>query len=152
MRILLQRVKEAAVDIGGQERAGIGRGLLGLVGFAVGDTELPAGDVWKKLAAKVIMLRIFPDQSGKLNLSLLDFGGRLILVPQFTLYADCRKGKRPGFSRALPPEAAKGLFEAFVSEVAAMGCTPQTGVFGAEMDVRLVNWGPVTIILDSAEF
>lgn len=152
MRIVLQRVKNAAVNIRGTQRAGIGCGLLGLVGFMSGEENIARDAIWSKLASKMVRLRIFPDAQGKLNLSLPEFGGELLLVPQFTLYADCRKGRRPGFSRALEPRAAERLFALFADEVRNMGCGPQTGVFGADMDISLVNWGPVTIVLDSAEF
>jgi len=152
MRIVLQRVKEAAVSIQGTQRAGIGYGLLGLIGFMSGEESIARDRVWSKLASKIVQLRIFPDPEGKLNLSLPEFGGEILLVPQFTLYADCRKGRRPGFSQALEPQAAERLFALFADEVQNLGCRPQTGVFGADMDVSLVNWGPVTIILDSAEF
>lgn len=152
MRIVLQRVKEAAVSIQGTQRAGIGCGLLGLVGFMSGEENIDRDMIWSKLASKIVQLRIFPDAQGKLNLSLPEFGGELLLVPQFTLYADCRKGRRPGFNQALEPQAAERLFALFADEVRNLGCGPQTGIFGAEMDVSLVNWGPVTIILDSADF
>lgn len=152
MRIVLQRVKEAAVSIQGTQKAGIGYGLLGLVGFRSGEENIAQDKIWSKLASKIVRLRVFPDPQGKLNLSLPEFGGELLLVPQFTLYADCRKGRRPGFSQALEPQAADGLFALFAAEVENLGCRPRTGVFGADMDVSLVNWGPVTIILDSAEF
>ncbi len=152
MRVVLQRVKKGAVKIGGDTCAEIDCGLLGFVGFQRGDEQLAGSKVWTKMGAKTAGMRIFPDGAGKFNLSAADYGGEVLLVPQFTLYADCRKGRRPALTTALEPEKAESLFAKFVDEVTRQGSTVHSGVFGAEMDVQLVNWGPVTIILDSADF
>jgi D-tyrosyl-tRNA(Tyr) deacylase len=149
----MQRVSEAGVTIAGRVVAEIGPGLLVLAGFGVEDgAGAPETPAWKKLCAKVPELRIFPDDEGKLNKSLQDTGGGLLLVPQFTLHADCRKGRRPSFHLAAPPGTGVELFKALVGEMERLlpGRVRQ-GVFGAEMDVALVNRGPVTIILDSAD-
>jgi D-tyrosyl-tRNA(Tyr) deacylase len=123
----------------------IGPGLTALVGVGSDDTEQDA----KYLAEKIVHLRIFPDQDGKMNLSLLDIGGELMAVSQFTLYGDCRKGRRPGFDQAAPPEAAKRLYELFVDSVRACGVSVACGQFQAHMLIRLENDGPVTMLLDS---
>jgi len=154
MRLLLQRVSRAAVDIGGSRVGEIGQGLLVLAGFGRLDgPDLPATRAWRTLCDKVFDLRIFPDAAGKLNLSLRDTAGDLLLVSQFTLYADTRRGRRPGFTDAAPPETARALFDRLAAELAARapGDFAQ-GVFGAEMLLDFVNWGPVTILLDSADF
>ena len=140
--------------VGGQAVAEIGPGLLVLIGFGAADgPDFAAGKACRAALQKLLDLRIFPDEAGKLDLSLRETGGGLLLVSQFTLYASCRKGRRPSFSEAAPPEVARGLYEAFVAMArqalpGRVGC----GVFGADMDVSLVNWGPVTIMLDSADF
>ena len=145
MRIVLQRVKNASVTVGGERISGIGAGLLLLVGVAQGDGEAEAE--W--LAEKVAGLRIFNDQEGKMNLSVRDVGGEILAVSQFTLLADTRKGKRPSFVRAAPPEEAESLFDYFCERLRAAVVGPvKTGVFGAKMDVALVNDGPVTIVLE----
>lgn len=154
MRLLLQRVSRAAVDIGGVRVGEIGQGLLVLAGFGRQDgPDLPSTRVWRTLCNKISDLRIFPDAAGKLNLSLRETAGGLLLVSQFTLYADTRRGRRPGFSDAAPPEVARALYDRLASELAASapGAFAQ-GVFGAEMLLDFVNWGPVTILLDSADF
>lgn len=154
MRILLQRVKLAAVAVRGVEVAAIGPGLLVLVGFGAEDgSELPGTKAWTSMLKKLLELRIFPDAEGKFNNSLADVhgaAGELLLVSQFTLYADCRKGRRPSFSSAAPPETARELFERFAADMERLwpGKT-RVGRFGEEMDVTLLNWGPVTISLDS---
>jgi len=154
MRLLLQRVSRAAVDIDGVRVGAIDQGLLVLAGFGRGDgPDLPAARVWRTLCDKILDLRVFPDAAGKLNLSLRETAGGLLLVSQFTLYADVRHGRRPGFTEAAPPDVAHGLYDRLAADLAAAapGVFAQ-GVFGAEMFLDFVNWGPVTILLDSAEF
>ncbi len=145
MRCVVQRVRKAAVRVEGSIVGEIGTGLLGLIG--VGQDDSPKDVQW--LADKIIGLRIFEDQEGKMNLSLPDIQGELLLVSQFTLFGDCRKGKRPSFSDAAPPALAKKLFEDLVSTVRDQGVKVETGQFQADMDVELINQGPVTILLDS---
>ena len=145
MRIVLQRVREASVTVDGERISEIGAGLLLLVGVADGDGEAEAD--W--LAEKVAGLRVFRDEEGKMNLSVRDVGGGVLAVSQFTLLADTRKGKRPSFVRAAPPEKAEPLFEYFCERLRHAGLAPvETGRFGAMMDVALVNDGPVTIVLE----
>lgn len=145
MRIVLQRVKEASVTVEGERVSGIGGGLLLLVGVAEGDGE----DAADWLAEKVAGLRIFNDAEGKMNLGVRDVGGGVLAVSQFTLLADTRKGKRPSFVRAAPPESAEPLFDYFCQKLRAVGIAPvETGRFGAMMEVALVNDGPVTIVLE----
>ncbi|WP_300156421.1 D-aminoacyl-tRNA deacylase [Solidesulfovibrio sp.] len=154
MRLVLQRVSRALVDVADGEVAAVGPGLLALVGFGRDDgPDFVDGPVSRMLLEKVLDLRIFPDAAGKLNLSLRETDGELLLVSQFTLYAACRKGRRPSFSDAAAPEAAAILYERFV-ELArrALPGKVASGVFGADMDVSLVNRGPVTIVLDSRDF
>lgn len=146
MRAVLQRVRESRVLVDGSEVARIGEGLNILLGVGVGDRE---EDV-EKLVEKTLNLRIFEDASGKFNLSLLDTGGSALVVSQFTLYANIRKGRRPSFELAEKPERAKELYELFVRRLSEHVPT-QCGVFGAMMEVHIVNWGPVTVILDSRE-
>lgn len=145
MKVVVQRCKEAKVTVGGEVTGRIEKGLMVLVGVTHEDEEKDA----KYMAEKVAGLRIFEDESEKMNCSVLDIGGAILSVSQFTLYADCRKGKRPNFMAAAKPEAAEKLYESFNRELAAKGLQVETGVFGAEMDVSLTNWGPVTIIIDS---
>jgi D-aminoacyl-tRNA deacylase len=147
MRAIVQRVRRAAVSIDGETVAAIERGLLVLLGVTATDTVL---DV-EKLSEKTANLRIFNDESGKMNLSVADVGGALLVVSQFTLYGDCRKGRRPSFIAAAPPVIAVPLYEAFVNAVRSHGLSVQTGSFGAMMQVELVNDGPVTLILDTKE-
>lgn len=147
MRVLLQRISDALVIAEGVAGPKAGKGLLALVGFRQGDH---AG-LLEPMAIKIVHLRIFEDSSGRMNRSLLDSEGDLVLVPQFTLYADCRKGRRPGFSNALEPSLAESLFEGLCQLCQRMAPSVITGVFGAHMQVHLVNDGPVTILLDSAE-
>ena len=145
MRIVLQRVKEASVTVGGEKISSIGPGLLLLVGVAHGDGEPEAA--W--LAEKVALLRLMSDEEGKMNRSVRDIGGEVLAVSQFTLLADTRKGKRPSFVGAAPPEEATRLFDHFCEQLRAAGVHQvQTGRFGAMMDVSLVNDGPVTILLE----
>ncbi|MDQ7834841.1 MAG: D-aminoacyl-tRNA deacylase [Humidesulfovibrio sp.] len=154
MRLLVQRVSRARVEVEGRSVGQIGQGLLALAGFGKADTlALPGTRLWNTLCAKLLELRIFPDDAGKLNLSLADTGGGLLLVSQFTLYADTRRGRRPSFTDAAPPDVARALFERLATDLAAQ--TPgdfAQGVFGAEMLLDFVNWGPVTILLDSDEY
>ena len=145
MRIVLQRVKNASVTVEGERISEIGAGLLLLVGVAQGDGEAEAD--W--LAQKVAGLRIMGDAEGKMNLSVRDVGGEVLAVSQFTLLADTRKGKRPSFANAAPPEEAEPLFGSFCEKLRAAGVkSVGTGSFGAMMDVELVNDGPVTIVLE----
>jgi len=154
MRLVIQRVAKASVDVAGERVAAIGRGFLVLAGFGPDDgPDAPEGPAWRAMLDKLAGLRVFSDAGGKMNLGLADVGGEVLLVSQFTLYADCRKGMRPGFSRACPPETAQALFERLVQDVEErMPGRVARGVFGADMDVSLTNQGPVTILLDSAAF
>jgi D-tyrosyl-tRNA(Tyr) deacylase len=145
VRIVLQRVKNASVSVGGERISEIGQGLLLLVGVARGDGEAEAD--W--LAEKVAGLRILGDEEGKMNLSVRDVGGEILAVSQFTLLADTRKGKRPSFIGAAPPEEAERLFDYFCERLGEAGVgSVKTGAFGEMMDVALVNDGPVTIVLE----
>lgn len=145
MRAVLQRVSRAKVSVGNEIVGEIGRGVLVFLGVTGLDTEKDAG----YLLEKTLNLRIFEDAAEKMNLSLLDVKGELLVVSQFTLYADTRKGRRPSFIEAAPPEKANSLYEKFISEARKQIKTVQTGRFQAMMDVELVNDGPVTILLDS---
>ena len=147
MRALVQRVSKASVSIEGQLVATIKNGLVVLIGVGKGDSELDA----QYLADKIANLRIFSDEADKFNLSALDIGGEMLVVSQFTLLADTRKGRRPSFSDAARPETAIPLYERFVATARAEGVRVATGEFGAHMQVALVNDGPVTIILDSRQ-
>jgi D-tyrosyl-tRNA(Tyr) deacylase len=148
MKVVIQRVSRASVSVEGETVASIGRGLLLLLGAAEGDGEEEA----LRLAVKCAELRIFSDAEGKFNLSLLDVGGEALVVSQFTLLADTRRGRRPSFVGAAAPEAAEPLVEAFAAAMREAGVPTQTGRFGAKMTVELVNDGPVTIVLDSVDF
>lgn len=148
MRAVIQRVSEASVTVEGRVVGAIGQGLLILLGVGAGDGEAEA----KLLAEKSANLRIFADDEGRFNRSLLDTGGEALVVSQFTLYADTRRGRRPSFSDAAPPEIAAPLVDAFANELRRLGIVVSTGQFGAMMQVALVNDGPVTILLDSATF
>lgn len=145
MRAVVTRVKNAEVLIGGNCVGSINRGLLVLLGVKTGDTEAEA----LKLADKIIGLRIFEDEGGKMNLNLNDAGGSLLVVSQFTLYGNCKKGRRPEFLSAARPENAIPLYELFVSECKRLGFKTETGEFGADMQVYSQNDGPVTLILDT---
>jgi D-aminoacyl-tRNA deacylase len=145
MRAVVQRVKQASVTVEGRVVGAIDAGLVVLVGVAGGDTEADAD----YLAEKVAHLRVFADDAGQMNLSVKDVGGGVLVVSQFTLLGDCRRGRRPGYSDAAPPEPANRLYEHFAARVRAAGLTVATGVFRADMDVSLVNHGPVTLLLDS---
>ena len=145
MRAVIQRVTTARVIIDGQEHSRIGAGLLVLLGVEKGDTAAD-GDM---LARRIVELRIFEDDAGKMNRSIVEAGGQILAVSQFTLLGDCRRGRRPSFDPAAPPEAARELYQKFVEEIAASGVPVKTGVFQAMMDIELTNQGPVTFILDS---
>jgi D-tyrosyl-tRNA(Tyr) deacylase len=147
MRAVVQRVSEARVTVGSEVIGEIGPGLLVLLGVRRGDSS---GDA-RWLANKIVGLRIFEDDDGKMNRSLTDVGGRILAVSQFTLWGDCRKGRRPSFVEAAPPEIAETLYLEFVEIVRSLGVTAATGRFGAMMKVHLVNDGPVTLILDSPD-
>ncbi|MEX0837146.1 MAG: D-aminoacyl-tRNA deacylase [Gemmatimonadota bacterium] len=144
MRVLLQRVSRAEVRVDGDVVGQVARGHLLLVGFTDGDDEGALG--W--MADKVLGLRVFPDDEGRMNLSLEDVGGALLVVSQFTLYGDTRKGRRPSFVDAAHPDVAVPLYERFVAMLRERGVPVETGVFGAMMDVELVNDGPVTLMLE----
>ena len=144
MRIVLQRVARASVSVDGERVAEIGRGYLLLVGIGAGD---PDGEA-EPMAEKVANLRLFADAEGKTNLALADVEGEALVVSQFTLYADTRKGRRPSWSAAAPGHVAEPLVEAFVAALRARGAHVETGVFGAEMQVELVNDGPITLVLE----
>jgi D-aminoacyl-tRNA deacylase len=145
MRAVVQRVSEAAVTVGGEAVSAIGTGLLVLLGVGREDAEADAD----YLADKVVHLRIFEDDTGQMNRSVLETGGAVLVVSQFTLYGDARRGRRPGFSAAAAPDEANRLYRHFVTRVGASGLEVKEGVFRAMMDVRLVNHGPVTLLLDS---
>jgi D-aminoacyl-tRNA deacylase len=145
MRVLLQRVTRASVAVDRVRVAEIGPGFLALVGVGHGDTAEVAG----RLSAKTVKLRVFEDGDGLMNLALGDVGGAVLAVSQFTLYADTRRGNRPSFTDAAPPEQGEAVYEAYVAGLRAAGVPVETGVFGARMEVDLVNDGPVTILLEA---
>src|SRR2546425_11696705 len=145
MRAVIQRVSSARVVIEGKEYSRIGTGLLVLVGVEKDDTPDDAA----MLARRIVELRIFEDDAGKMNRSISEAGGQILAVSQFTLLGDCRKGRRPSFDPAAPPDVARTLYEQFVREVTLLGIPIETGVFQAMMNVELTNQGPVTFILDS---
>jgi len=145
MRAVVQRVSRAQVRVGGDPKGAVGRGMVVLLGVGRNDSAEAAA----YLAEKVANLRIFEDEQGKMNRSLVETGGEALVISQFTLYGDARKGRRPGFDRAAPPEQAEPLYEQFVRELIARGIRVSTGMFQAHMQVELVNDGPVTILLDS---
>jgi D-tyrosyl-tRNA(Tyr) deacylase len=147
MRACVQRVSRARVAVAGQTSGEIGPGVLVLLGVAYDDTEVEA----KQLAEKIVGLRIFEDAEEKMNLALADVAGAMLVVSQFTLLGDCRKGRRPSFTRAAPPELAEKLYEVFVDVVAGHGIPVATGRFREHMEVELVNDGPVTLVLDTTE-
>ena len=147
MRIVLQRAKEASVAIDGQLYNEIEGGYLLLVGITEGDSV----EIAEKMAAKVHDLRIFEDENGKMNLAIEQIGGQVLSISQFTLYANCRKGRRPSFDQAARPELASPLYDYFNEALRRQGLIVKPGIFGAEMKVRLLNDGPVTLILDSSE-
>ena len=144
MRVLVQRVARASVTVGGEVTGRIGRGFLCLVGVTHGDTPRQA----VKLAAKTARLRVFEDEAGLMNLALPDVGGEVLAVPQFTLYGDTSKGNRPSFTGAAPPQQGERLYEAYLTALRAEGVPVSTGIFGARMQVELLNDGPVTVLLE----
>src|SRR5215468_8278173 len=145
MRAVIQRVSKARVVIEGQEYSQIGQGILVLLGVEKEDGVEDA----QMLARRIVELRIFEDEAGKMNRSITEAGGQILAVSQFTLLGDCRRGRRPSFDPAAPPDIARELYQKFVDQIAALGITVATGVFQAMMDVELTNQGPVTFILDS---
>ena len=147
MRAVVTRVKSASVEIGGECVGKIGQGFLILLG--VGPEDTPAQS--RYLAEKILGLRVFEDENGKMNLGLTDVGGQVLVVSQFTLYGNCRKGRRPSFTEAAGPELGNQLYEQFLSDCEALGFPPQHGRFGADMQVASINDGPVTLILDTAQ-
>ena len=144
MRVVLQRVRRASVTVGGERVAAIERGYLLLVGIGAGDAASEA----EQMAEKIVNLRLFPDDQGKANLALGDVGGQILVVSQFTLYADTRKGRRPSWVDAAPPERAADRVAAFADALEARGVTVRRGEFGAHMDVELSNDGPFTLVLE----
>ena len=146
MRTVIQRVTEASVRVDGNVVGSIGPGMLVLVGIGKDDSEKDIAYVAEKIAG----LRIFEDSSGKMNLSIRDTGGEILAVSQFTLYGDCRKGRRPSYARAAAGDSARRCYESFIAEIAQRGIPVRTGVFGAAMDVHMVNSGPVTLLIDSS--
>jgi D-tyrosyl-tRNA(Tyr) deacylase len=147
MRLVIQRVKESKVVVSGSTVGAIRRGLLVLIGIAREDTREEAD----YMVDKLLGLRIFPDESGKMNRNIVESEGSLLLVSQFTLYGDCRKGRRPSFDRAAPPSEAQPLYEYFVERARKSAVPVETGIFQASMEVHLINDGPVTLLLDSAD-
>jgi D-aminoacyl-tRNA deacylase len=145
MRLVIQRVREARVEVEGAVTGAIGPGLLVLAGVAAPDTEADAD----YLIDKLLNLRIFPDDAGKMNRSVVEAGGGVLVVSNFTVYGDCAKGRRPSFDQAAPPDRARALYDYFVEKLRARGVPMGTGVFQASMQVHLVNDGPVTLICES---
>ncbi|NDV22472.1 D-aminoacyl-tRNA deacylase [Desulfovibrio sp. JC022] len=154
MRLVIQRTSGGKVEVDASTVGEIGPGIMVLAGFGKDDTEkLPESKIWKTLIDKMIGLRIFEDEDGRMNRSLEDIGGDVLLVSQFTLYASCKKGRRPSFTGAAAPQLANDLFDRLVADVSQKApAKVATGQFGAMMNVDFVNWGPVTIILDSDDF
>jgi D-tyrosyl-tRNA(Tyr) deacylase len=147
MKFVIQRVKEAAVNVNNEAVGSIGHGLLVFVGVSDSDDKKIAD----KMVDKMTKLRIFDDENGKTNLSISDVGGEFLIISQFTLYADCKKGNRPSFIKAGKPDKANELYEYIISEVGKKGFKTEHGIFGADMKVSLINDGPFTILLDSDE-
>jgi len=147
MRAVVQRVSRASVTVAGEVSGRIDRGFLVLLGVAEGDTIEDA----KQLSLKIVGLRVFEDAEGKMNLPLAEVGGSMLVVSQFTLMGDCRKGRRPGFDKAARPELAERLYRDFIDAVAGQGITVATGRFQQHMEVELVNDGPVTLLLDTTK-
>lgn len=147
MRFVVQRVKESSVTVDGKVIGSIGKGFMVLIGVSGTDTK----EIADKMVKKLVGLRIFEDENGKTNLSLSDVGGSLLLISQFTLYADCKKGYRPSFTNAGAPDMANELYEYIIGECKKTVPTVEKGSFGADMKVELLNDGPFTILLDSAE-
>jgi D-aminoacyl-tRNA deacylase len=147
MRAVVQRVSRGCVSVDGKTSGSINAGIVVLLAVGRGDTAVTAS----AMAEKIVHLRIFDDENGKMNRSLLDTGGGLLAISQFTLYADLKRGRRPGFEQAAPPAEATALYEEFVRHVRALGVQTETGIFQARMTVEIVNEGPVTILLDSED-
>jgi len=147
MRAVVTRVTSASVTIDGQITGSIGKGFLILLGVGPADTEADSA----YLAQKILGLRVFEDENGKMNLGLEDVGGQVLVVSQFTLYGNCRKGRRPSFTEAAPPVLGNALYEKFLQDCTALGYPPQHGQFGADMKVASVNDGPVTLLLDTQQ-
>ena len=147
MRFLIQRVKEASVAVDGEVLGSIGQGFMVLIGISNSDNE----EIADKMIRKMLALRIFDDENGKTNLAMDAVNGELLLISQFTLYADCRKGNRPSFFHAGEPEMAEKLYEKIIEKCRAAGVKVETGSFGADMKVSLINDGPFTVMLDSDE-
>jgi len=147
MRTVIQRVSQASVTVNGSTISRIATGLLVLIGVKRDDSTADAD----YLVDKIVHLRVFPDDAGKMNRDLTEAGGSLLVVSQFTLYGDCRRGRRPSFDRAAPPERARELYECFLEAARRTGVPVEAGVFQASMEVNLVNQGPVTILVDSEE-
>jgi len=145
MKVLIQRTSKAEVSIDGETVSSINKGILALVGIEKGDTK----EQVEKLAKKVVNLRIFPDENDKMNLSLIDIQGEMLIVSQFTLCGDCKKGTRPSFDKSAPPQIANELYEYFISLVKNCGIKTGTGKFGAMMEISLINDGPVTFMLEA---
>lgn len=145
MRAVIQRVSKASVKVDGKVVGKIGKGLLVLIGVGKDDNDKDIS----YMAEKIVNLRIFEDKNGKMNRSLLDIQGEILIISQFTLYGDCRRGRRPSFTDAASPDKGKEYYEKFVEEVKKYGINVQTGIFQAMMEVELINQGPVTILLDS---
>ncbi|MCY4379224.1 MAG: D-aminoacyl-tRNA deacylase [Candidatus Dadabacteria bacterium] len=146
MRTVIQRVTKASVSVDGKVVGSIGPGIVVLVGVEKDDSEKDIAYVAEKIAG----LRIFEDSSGKMNLSIKDTGGEVLAISQFTLYGDCRKGRRPSYTRAAGGDFARQCYESFIAEIAERGIPVRTGIFGAMMDVHIVNSGPVTLLIDSS--
>lgn len=144
MKVLIQRVKSSDVKIDGKIISSIDKGILALVGIEKGDTK----EQVEKLAKKIVNLRIFPDENDKMNRSLIDINGEMLIVSQFTLCGDCKKGTRPSFDKSAPPEIANELYEYFITQVQSYGIKTGTGKFGAMMEVLLINDGPVTFMIE----
>ena len=147
MRAVVTRVTSASVTIDGQVTGSIGKGFLILLGVGPADTEADSA----YLAQKILGLRVFEDENGKMNLGLEDVGGQVLVVSQFTLYGNCRKGRRPSFTEAAPPALGNALYEKFLQDCTGLGYPPQHGQFGADMKVASVNDGPVTLLLDTQQ-
>ena len=145
MKVLIQRVKKAGVNIDGKSYSSIDKGILAFVGIEKGDSI----EQVQKLAKKVVNIRIFSDDNDKMNLSLQDIQGQILIVSQFTLCGDCKKGTRPSFDKSAPPKIAEELYESFITEVQTYGIKTETGQFGAMMEVSLINDGPVTFMLEA---
>ena len=145
MKVLIQRVKKASVTINNEKYSSIDKGILALVGIEKGDTI----EQVEKSAKKIVGLRIFPDENDKMNRSLIDIQGEMLIVSQFTLCGDCKKGTRPSFDKSAHPEIANDLYEKFIKEVEKYGIKTKTGKFGAMMDVELINDGPVTFMIEN---